>query len=231
MPRVDRLFVLWGEPSAGRRSIIGRLWRAGGEFHFSYLPEGLSEAQQRGFKPLPEFPLVQDYHSRYLFSTFAQRIPSPKRPDYQAMLDAWGVTGDDQLEILAVSGGIQHTDTLELAEERSADDSLDQELRFRMAAERFFPDASRLAAGVELELRRDLSNDADPFASWLVLSDGKEVGYVPRQYAELVARHIKARHAISAAVVRRLPIPLDRGRWLIVVRRESRAVGNPKNDH
>lgn len=222
MKRIDRLFVMWAEPAQGRRTVIGHLRReTDGEFTFSYDESGLREAQARGFVLLSEFPLAQTYRSRYLFSTFAQRIPSPKRPDYRAMLDAWGVSGDDQLELLAVSGGIQHTDSLELAEYRAADDPLDAPVRMRIAAEKHFPAAAQLKPGDELELQRDLSNPSDPLATWFVLREGERVGYVPRQYTALIAKHLLSGSWLGASVLRRLPVPLDRGRWLVQVSKRS----------
>jgi len=217
MPRIDSLFVLWSEPSAGRRSVIGRLWRDQGEYFFQYDADGVREAEAEGFKLLPEFPLVQPfpYRSRYLFSTFAQRIPSPKRPDYAAMLAAWGVSGDDQLELLAISGGIQETDSVELSEYRAATDQLMEPLRFRMASERFFPAAAELHPGDVLDLRRDPQNPMDPCATWLVLRSGVPVGYVPRPYSSLVAHHLEVGAQLCAKVLRRLPVSVDRGRWLI----------------
>jgi hypothetical protein len=126
--RAARLWVLWGEPIEGRRRCIGELWRDAEGYAFSYVDE-VQAARAEGFRMLPEFPELNDveapYRARYLFPTFAQRIPSPKRRDFDAIMASWGVAhADNPLEVLAASGGVQMTDRIELSEHRPADDDL-----------------------------------------------------------------------------------------------------------
>ncbi len=52
--------------------------------------------------------------SAVLWPTFAKRIPSKARPDYQLMLAEYGVTSDDPFEYLEKSGGKMMTDGVEL---------------------------------------------------------------------------------------------------------------------
>lgn len=221
MPRISKLFVIWGEPKSGARHVIGHVWREPmGEFGFAYSAAGVREAGEAGFKLLPEFPLVQEYRSRYLFSTFAQRIPSPKRPDYASMLEGWGVSStDDQLDVLAASGGLQHTDTLELAEYRAPEDELREPLRLRLASSRFFPPSEQLRPDAVLTLQRDRANAIDSNATAFMVESGAVVGYVPRQYAELTARHLDAGHQLKGTVLRRLSVAGDGARWLVEVAR------------
>lgn len=136
------------------------------------------------------------------------------------MLEGWGVSGDDQLELLAVSGGIQHTDTLELAEFRGVDDTLEVPLRFRMASKRHFPLAEQLQPGDALGLERDRAN-ADPLATWVVLRAGEPVGYIPRQYTRLVTRLLDAGSQLKAEVLRQLPVARDGSRWLLALSRAA----------
>lgn len=65
---------------------------------------------------LSEFPVATKlYESESLFSTFAQRIPSKKRPDYSTLLKRWGLTDSaTDFEILAASKGVLLTDCIEL---------------------------------------------------------------------------------------------------------------------
>jgi len=229
MRSVERLFVLWSE-TGDRRYIIGELWRTpDGSFAFAYV-DSLADVESKGFRLLPEFPMPQrsaePYLSTSLFSTFAQRIPSTKRPDRAEIFSSWGIEHvDDPLEILAVSGGIQLTDRLELAEYRTAEDQLDRPLTFRLAGSRFHATASRLQVGDELEVRVEPENRYDQCAT-VVLRDGTSVGYVPRQYSALVAGLLRASVPLEASVIRRLIVPEERGRWIVRLRRkEQRLAG------
>lgn len=82
--------MLWGEPEGGRRLAIGELWRDAQGFAFGYGHE-IDLATGKGFRLLAEFPvrreLASPYRSPYLFATFAQRIPSPRRPDFEQILE------------------------------------------------------------------------------------------------------------------------------------------------
>lgn len=114
------------------------------------------------------------YEARYLFAPFAGRIPSRARPDASEMLAAWGVEQpDDQLEILARSGGVRATDRLELAEYRSPTDDLARPLEFRLAATKHVAGAE-LHVGDPLELRREPHNEVDPCATIMLTLGGRE---------------------------------------------------------
>lgn len=109
------MLVLWKDLK-GLRRVIGDLWRTSdGGYAFGYRDDLPSAGE--GWLGLIEFPEHRTYRASYLFPTFAQRIPGPGRPDRIALLRAWGVVNeDDDLEILARSGGVQETDRIELAE-------------------------------------------------------------------------------------------------------------------
>ncbi len=221
-----RLFVLWSEPVDGTRHVIGHLWRDHRDFSFGYVPE-VDAVMKRGFELLPEFPeqrpVSEPYRSPYLFSTFAQRIPSPSRPDYARILHSWGVKqSDDPLEILRLSGGIQVTDRLELAEYRAESDTLSSPLVFRVAGEKRCPGGDLLKPGDPVVLKREAGNEFDPNATLVLLRGGERVGYVPRQYSKMMARLLDAGYPLEAVALRRLVVPPERGRWQIRVRCPSR---------
>ena len=223
--RLEHLFVIWRAPVEGRRHVIGELWKQGaGEFAFAYA-EDLAFASLAGFTPLPAFPEIRTkgspYHSRYLFSIFAQRIPSPSRPDYEAMLAAWGVEhADSQLTVLAASGGALQTDSLELAEFRASTDDLCKPLEFRMSGERHFEDAKKLSAGDVVTFRRDMTNPIDEHATFVCDREGRPLGYVPWQYSRLFAQllHPYGHEPVEATVIRRLEFPIGRDRWVLRAR-------------
>jgi hypothetical protein len=224
MTGVDRLYVIWSPaaPRARRRHVVGELWRQHDRsFAFAYASD-LAAAFGSGFTMLPEFPehrsTDRPYVSHQLFSTFAQRIPSPKRPDHARILAGWGVdSAHDPLAILAVSGGVQLTDRLELAEYRDQDDDLSRPLQFRVAGEQFHPGAEQLEPNQRVELRREPENAHDGDATQVRVVAGDVIGYVPQQYARLIARHLDAGRELDAVAARRLVLPEDRDRWIVRV--------------
>jgi len=218
----ERLLVLWAEPERHRRYVIGELWReAGPSYAFGYTD--LEVAKRVGFSLLPEFPtargLTSPYRSKELFSTFAQRIPSPGRPDRQQILKSWGAEGSDSFEMLALSGGILATDRLELSEYRPLEDDLQRPLFFRVSGEKYFPGGSSLRDGDPVEFLREKSNEVDSYATCILVTGGEKVGWVPRQYSELIARNIDSGQPLKAVAVHRLILPADRDRWVVSVAR------------
>ncbi|HEY1546596.1 MAG TPA: HIRAN domain-containing protein [Kofleriaceae bacterium] len=226
---IDHLFVIWGAPSDGGRHVVGHLSRGGSAaFRFWYEPD-LSAATARGFTLLPAFPEHRcegaPFEARYLFATFAGRIPSPHRSDAAQMLAAWGVEHpDDQFEILARSGGLRATDRIELAEYRADDDPLVDPLEFRVAGVKYVSVESRaaLTSGMPLRFEREPSNEHDTHATILAATaDGRRAGYVPRQYSRMVSRLLDAGSHLDAVAVREIVIPDDAGRWVVRASRVS----------
>lgn len=218
MPAIDRLVVIWRDPMQEARHPIGYLARAHGEIRFWY-EQDLSAAFSKGFRLLPEFPEhrveVSPYIERYLFALFAERIPSPARPDARAMLAGWGVERvDDQFEVLARSGGIRATDHIELAEYRSDDDELATPIEFRVASRKHLVDAAPLSVGDEVTLIREPSNDYDSRAT-IIDRAGRRAGYVPRPYVPMFARLLDAGVEIDAKVIRQLLVPDGVGKWVV----------------
>lgn len=217
----DRLFVIWRQPSDGTRYVIGELCRGPGGYSFSYRADlPFSE----GFRLLAEFPEHRvppaAYRASHLFPTFAQRVPSPSRPDFRQLTKAWGVEhADDPLEILARSGGIQATDRIELAEFRAENDELDRPLEMRIAGATYH-EPPALSPGDVLQLQRESENIYDPHATMFIMLKGSaKIGYVPRQYAKMIARLLDADVSLTAVAVRRLLLPPEGGRWVARVAR------------
>lgn len=222
VPAIDRLLVIWRDPTQDARHLIGILTRAHGEIRFWY-EQDLSAARSKGFRLLPEFTEhrveASPYVERYLFALFAERIPSRSRPDARTMLAGWGVERvDDQFEVLARSGGIRATDRIELAEYRSDDDELATPLEFRVANRRHLEDAAPLSIGDEVTLIREPSNDYDSRTT-VIDRAGHRAGYVPQPYVPMFAHLLDARVDVDAKVVRQLLVPDDVGKWVVRVAR------------
>ncbi len=220
----DHLYVLWRAPADGSRWVIGQLRRgADGSFAFGY-ERDLQAASSAGFALLSEFPEHRTdenpYRARHLFTSFAQRIPVPSRPDFPALIASWGVSDkDDSMEILALSGGVQTTDRIELSEYRASDDALDRPLVFRVAGGKHRPDPGVVKPGEALTLRRQPENPKDDRAVLVERRTGQELGFVPRQYSRMVSALLDAGTDIEAVTVRRLVLPEETGRWVVEIRR------------
>jgi HIRAN domain len=217
---IRRLDVLWRVPGH-RRFRVGTLARDDdGNFCFEYAaPRELDEAVAAGFRRIPGLEPGESgvVRSAHLFATFAQRIPSPKRPDFDRLIEQWSVRDPgDAFEILARSGGLLLTDHLELSEHRDDDDDLSIPLSFVVAGMRYGDDseATRARPGDPVLLTREAANASDPWAvqvSW----SGARLGYVPRQYARLVASLLEAGARLDAVIERRLLVPNEGPRWVV----------------
>lgn len=221
------LDVLWSAPDDGTRCQIGKLWREDdGGYAFAYA-EDLKSALAKGFTLLPAFPEdrkeATPYRSAKLFPTFAQRVPSDRRPDFGAFLDAWRLLkSDDPLVMLAVSGGTQVTDRIELAEMRAESDDLSRPLTLRVAGQKHYDGASDVRVGDVLRLQHESENAFDPHATQiLLLAHDKTVGYVPRQYSKMVANLLDAGIAVRVLALRQLQMPHDPSRWVVRLSRQT----------
>jgi hypothetical protein len=213
----ERLAVCARAREGGRRR-VGRLWKDAEGYAFAYVPE-VRVAQAEGFRLLPEFPKLRDeqepYRSRYLFATFAQRVPSPKRTDFDATMASWRVANvDDPLEILAASG-VQMTDRIELVEHRTDDDDLSVPLFIRIAGTQDYEPDQHVHAGTERQLVREPNNVEDKFATMLRAPVGQQIGHIPAQYSQIVARVLDAGQSMRALAVLWQAVPAS-PRHLIV---------------
>ncbi len=68
-----------------------------------------------------------------------------------------------------------------------------------------------------IRLRREPENRFDRNAAMVVTLDGEDIGHVPLQYSELVARLLDADHQLDVLAVRQLTVPADAGRWVVRV--------------
>lgn len=124
---MNRVLVVWQSPKTGIQHIIGELWRTNdSQFAFGYRLENLPNAERDKFCLPLEFPkrkgIEDPYISQWLFATFSQRIPSPKRPDYDKIMESWNIKQEerhDPLAILIKSGGKLITDNLGIIKYRS----------------------------------------------------------------------------------------------------------------
>lgn len=76
-----------------------------------------------GFHAFPAFPDTDVlYRSDTLFHFFANRVMSPRRPDFDDYLEALGLTRGESnpIELLARSGGQRATGSVQVVADRAA---------------------------------------------------------------------------------------------------------------
>jgi hypothetical protein len=131
------------------------------------------------------------YISEKLFPLFANRILPKSRPEYRDYLRWLGLSNSDfdELDVLARSGGIRETDTLEIFPCPIANDKNLFEGFFFSHGLRYLTPENRsrintLQSGEQLYLVRDVQNKYDPTALLLRTGDPISfVGYCPRYFS------------------------------------------------
>jgi hypothetical protein len=181
-----------GGPNSGFWGPVGRLEHQDGIYRFVYT-RGAQSLQ--GFEPFPGMPaLDRVYESDSLFPLFANRLPSPSRPEYEAYL-AWGGFDSDNppdpLALLGVTQGLRQTDSLEVFPCPERDQQGRYLSKFFLHGVRWMHPAAQeriahLRHGEALRLFLEVGNPADPHAVQLQTTDIRgrlPVGYVPRYLA------------------------------------------------
>jgi hypothetical protein len=187
---MQQLFVAWQQPTTREWIPVARLERENHVYQFSYT-QGVTRAE--GFRPFGRMTdLDTMYVSDTLFPFFSNRLLSKSRPEYKDYL-AWmnsDPSNSDPLSMLAVTGGLRGTDSLELFPMPTRTAFGKFEIEFFARGLRHFNHScveavSRLQAGDRLCLVRDLQNDADACALFMRTENPIHlIGYVPRFYAK-----------------------------------------------
>jgi hypothetical protein len=214
MPRKGTLYLVWREPHSRAQYKIGELSFDGFLYRFKYSSaEGLSLAEAHGFiapAALPSFPDTEkSYESPELFSTFAHRLPDPKRPDYAKVLEAYDLSPRSHpFEILRETRGRLATDAFSF-EEAPVVTEAGRAITCWVAGWRFY-DGDRVLSGLHpgtrLDLRRDTSNPYDRHAVAVFSPSGAMLGFVPVFHSDLVFGALSKGRRVDASIVElRLP--------------------------
>ena len=188
------LFVSWQHPTDRQWFVVGKLRDVEGGYEFVYT-QGVDDAQEAGFVPLAEFPDLDElYASETLFSTFANRLPPPSRPDYADFVSWLHLPAGEASPILLLDryGGARQTDNLELFRDPTPDaDGVLQASFFlrglRHRHEMVQQACATLEPGDQLFIGHDFQNIRDDRA--LTLSTQEDIftfGHVPRFLAPVV---------------------------------------------
>jgi hypothetical protein len=193
------LFVAWQDPDSRRWIPVGRLTFENGSYRFAYT-RGAKEAKEgMNFVPFGRMTELEEvYLSTDLFPLFANRILPKSRPEYRDYLRWLGLTEEaaGELEVLARTGGLRATDTLEIfpCPEPTADKNYVVYFFSRGVRHLLPENQSRigdLKRGDRLYLMKDLQNPVDAMAVLMRTGDPiANVGYCPRYYSAEFSRLI-----------------------------------------
>jgi hypothetical protein len=187
---MNTLFVAWKQPDSGEWIPVAKLERRDNRYFFSYT-RGVHRA--KSFQPFSRMDRLDAvYESSSIFPLFANRLISKSRPEFRDYLRWLGLKSmeDDTLSMLALTGGIRGTDSIELFQPPSISNTGKYSVEFFVRSLSHLPKEAiehigTLNPGERLFLMRDCQNDFDPLA--LAIRSGKPpvfVGFCPKYYAQ-----------------------------------------------
>jgi transcriptional regulator with XRE-family HTH domain len=202
--------VIWQDPTTRGFHHVGWLEHVRGNFTFSYTDEARSNA---AFKPFPPFPLFDEtYRASELFPFFAVRLISAMDPNFEAVLDALGLSRAEATpaELLAHSSAEPAYDTIQVVPEpvelpdrsvvrtflasgvRHVDEQDPDGLSARVAG---------LKSGDSLDLVPEPSNPFNHRALRLFAGDAP-VGWVPDYLVEEIHAYLGSKREVTLTVER-----------------------------
>lgn len=188
---MTQLYVAWKQPDSGEWIPVARLEQtASGAYRFNYTQGAYRASNFFPFGGLDRLDVV--YESDALFPMFSNRLISKSRPEYADYLRWLGLPhgSADAMSMLALTGGIRGTDSLELF--RPPEIGADGEYRLdffarslSFLAEETISLIGKLKPGSRLFLMRDIQNPVDPYALTLRTADPVFLaGFCPKYYVK-----------------------------------------------
>lgn len=188
---MSTLFVAWQQPHSKEWIPVAKLEFDGTTYSFSYT-QGIFRAREfrQQFSGMQNIGAV--YRSSRLFPLFANRLISKSRPEFKDYLRWLGLSDLDEnpMAILALTGGIRGTDSIELFQPPAVTEGGQYHLEFFARSLSHLPlpaveRISRLSKGERLYLMRDPQNDFDGQAvAMRTATPSWFLGYCPKYYAQ-----------------------------------------------
>lgn len=176
---LGRLVVAWQNPESRSIAPVGLLEHGYEAYRFRYLRRA---RQVQGFRPFLGFPVWSvDYRSERLFPLFAQRIMSPRRPDFRAFLRQLDLApGATPWEQLARSEGRSSGDTVQVFPVPAIAADGSTTCMFLVHGVRYCNEGRLppLVPGCEVQLGDEPANPKNPLAVQVVVG-GAAIGWVP----------------------------------------------------
>lgn len=185
------LIVAWQHPTSRRISPVGLLEHGlAPGYRFRYLRQAPAVED---FAPFIGFPAWErTYTAERLFPLFAQRIMSPRRPDYSQYLRQLHLSSEaTPWEQLARSEGRRTGDTVQVLPIPTVSVDGSSRCWFLLQGARHMNPGADLPAlhpGDALTVRNDPENPVNPDAMVVCTQEGASLGYVP----DLLLEHLRA---------------------------------------
>ncbi len=206
--RPFELWLVWQNVETRQRYHVGRLLHQDGIYTFYYETSGyrrkLAEAMDNDYRPHLAFPDTKKvYTSNKLFGPFARRLPDPRRPDYQIVLQDLGLSLDcTEMDVLRASGGILATDSYEFVSPIIVENNY-FDLDFFVAGWRYY-DGERvigqLQRGDVVDFSLDPDNPEDHKAVVVMTVNGEKLGFIPAFYSGWVFEIIEKKCSYLARI-------------------------------
>ncbi|RWZ50123.1 DNA-binding protein [Halobacillus fulvus] len=205
----ELLWLVWQNPNTRMKYHVGNLlFVADDGYYFEYdktnKPRGLQDAIKNGFTTFFAFPdLSKSYYSPFMFHAFSRRLPNKERPDYNSLLQLYGLTSSShEMDILRVTKGKTATDSFELVSPLLMDEDTFS-VDFYIEGWRYYDgDTSldTLEKDQELILVREPDLDEDKYAVEILSPSNVKLGYIPAVYAEFISTLLKEGQSVKMTV-------------------------------
>ncbi|NNU77094.1 HipA N-terminal domain-containing protein [Clostridium estertheticum] len=112
--KVDNMIYMTWKNKEGQSFKVGELSKKTGKYYFRYDINGVENAKEYGFCPLPYFPKIDaKYFREELFRTFSKYIPGHDKKDKTSILKEYGLEKYDDFELLKKIGDKMLNDNIE----------------------------------------------------------------------------------------------------------------------
>lgn len=187
---MNTLFVAWQQPDSKEWIPVAKLEYVNGIYCFSYT-QGVYRAKQfRPFSGMAKLDAI--YESPNLFPLFSNRLISKSRPEFKDYLRWLGLstTTDNPMAMLALTGGIRSTDSIELFQPPVVTADGQYHLEFFVRSLSHMPKTiieqiGGMTKGERIYLMNDSQNDFDQLAIAVRSKNPAALlGYCPKYYAK-----------------------------------------------
>ncbi|MEI8012471.1 MAG: hypothetical protein WCI27_08355 [Candidatus Omnitrophota bacterium] len=199
-----QIYLTWQCKDHDTRYVVGELTQVKNEsYMFRYVyGEDLEYAKKLGFSGYPSFPDLEKVYDQNVIESFAMRLPSRSREDFQKLLTYWDIQNSaiSDFDLLSITGGKLKTDRFELIDphEHLRPNHFLTELAGHVHhnAENILRGLSK---GAVLNVERAFENKWDRFAV-KVLFGNKQIGYIKKIHARSVANELEAGRPVRVDV-------------------------------
>jgi hypothetical protein len=188
---MTQLYVAWKQPDSGGWIPVARLEQtASGTYRFNYTQGAYRASNFYPFSGLERLDVV--YESASLFPMFSNRLISKSRPEFPDYLRWLGLAqgSTDAMSMLALTGGIRGTDSLELFRPAETCENGEYRLDFFVRGLAILPqEVISLIGGLKeddrLLLMKDSQNPDDPHAMAFRMNNPVFLaGFCPKYYVK-----------------------------------------------